>query len=176
MFILVIKKTLQTNDVSFMRTIYWPCSLYQDYKSTVFSLSGLQTDLFPLSGLGLGLWCLTPLSTIFQLYRGSIKGRCVNLIKGARMAYNYNKRTNVNLYRLKICMQIRKHGQLVVHIINRGGRHKLALQWLWNEEQQSPWCYIIWRFFFPLLYLYIQTYKLPLDYPILRCNSALYLF
>jgi hypothetical protein len=86
-------------------------------------------------------------SSIVITGASSIKGRCVNLIKGARMAYNYNKRTNVNLYRLKICMQIRKHGQLVVHIINRGGRHKLALQWLWNEDQQSPWCYIIWRFF-----------------------------
>jgi hypothetical protein len=27
------------------------------------------------TGLGLGLWCLTPLLTIFQLYRGEIAGQ-----------------------------------------------------------------------------------------------------
>jgi len=30
-------------------------------------------DIKSLVGFGLGLWCLTPLSTIFQLYRGGEK-------------------------------------------------------------------------------------------------------
>ena len=31
----------------------------------------VKQDLTVIIGVDLGLWCLTPLSTIFQLYRGS---------------------------------------------------------------------------------------------------------